>query len=677
MKSIAALQRLVSLPLFVKQSIMLAADTLLLAIALWLSFCLRLGEFFSVNSGVLWLFVAAPLIAIPIFYLFGLYKEVIRFMGMRAAFAVLKAVALYAVLWGLLVVWIGGPNVPLAVTVINGMATLLLIGGSRALGRYVFSFLPSSGDDPETAGAQTRVVIFGAGESGRQLAGGLESDKRYRLCGFVDDSRELQGRELMGVPILPQDQLESFIKKYQVRELFLAVPSISRKERNRIIERLRALPLRVRTLPDLSQLLRGEATVSDFHDLEIEDLLEREPAEPDESLLRAQVVDKVVMVTGAGGSIGSEICRQVLKRRPRVLLLFELSEFVLYSIYHELLALRKKFGIENGEGAPATRIVSLLGSVQDERRVADVIRLWKPDVVYHAAAFKHVPMIEHNLSQGIKNNVLGTFTVAKSAITQGVPSVVLISTDKAVRPTNVMGCTKRVAEMVLQALVAEKAPVFEREGEPAVRVERQTHLSMVRFGNVLGSSGSVVPLFREQIRNGGPITLTHKEIIRYFMTIPEAAQLVMQAGAMSGEDDAAEVFVLDMGEPVKILDLATRMVEFSGLRVKNDACPDGDIEIAITGLRPGEKLYEELLIGDNPKKTRYHKIMKAHEEFIPWPELQSRLRHLKVAADENDAEKIRSLLQELVEGFKPDNKIVDWIHCEQSGVSSTRQTPPC
>jgi len=460
-----------------------------------------------------------------------------------------------------------------------------------------------------------------------------------------------------------------------VTELLLAIPSITRKARNQIIERLRPVPVRIRTLPGIVDLAKGEVNLSELHELDVEDLLARDPAEPDESLLQAQVNDQVVMVTGAGGSIGSEICRQILRRRPKVLLLFEMSEFALYEVDQKLLSLVHNLVSESESESESERrgvslvprVIPLLGSVQDERRLTEILQAWEVDTIYHAAAFKHVPMIERSMSEAVKNNILGTVTLVKSAMVQEVKNLVFISTDKAVRPTNTMGASKRVAEMVLQALVAEKTPVFDELGSdlPPMEVTRKTALSMVRFGNVLGSSGSVVPLFRKQIRNGGPITLTHQDIIRYFMTIPEAAQLVMQAGAMSGEAEAAEVFVLDMGEPVKIYDLASRMVELSGFRVRDEAHPEGDIEIKITGLRPGEKLYEELLIGDNPMPTQHPRIMKAHEEFVPWSELQPQLHSLQIAAENSDIEMIRGLLQRLVKGYQPESQIADWVYREQ------------
>lgn len=648
-----------------KYLILLMMDVVLLIGALWASFSLRLGEWYWPRLGfedpIFWLIVCAPLIGIPIFVYFGLYRTIIRFLGMRAAWSVTQAVGLYAVLWGLLALLSDVTGMPRSVVVINALMGLLAIGGSRAFARWLLVISAFSETDERQC---ARVIIYGAGDAGRQLALGLQHSHEYKLYGFVDDAKDLQGRELSGVPVVDVDSLPAMVERHKITDLLLAIPSASRVERNRALKVLRPLPLRIRTLPAVTDLAKGRVQLSDLHELEIEDLLAREPAEPDEGLLRKQVEGAVILVSGAGGSIGSELCRQILRRRPKTLLLLDISEYALYAIHQELMVLGSKL---EGDGRPflLPRVIPLLGSVQDERRLVELVRTWKPSVVYHAAAYKHVPMVEHNLSEGILNNVFGTLMMAKVALEQQVSSFVLISTDKAVHPTNGMGASKRVAEMVLQALVAEESPRFEQLGGERSQCVRSTHFSMVRFGNVLGSSGSVVPLFRKQIENGGPITLTHPEITRYFMTIPEAAQLVMQAGAMSDQENPAEVFVLDMGKSVKIIDLARRMVELSGLRVKDESFPEGDIEIQVTGLRPGEKLYEELLIGDSPQSTAHSRIMKAHEEFVSWDELQPQLNTLQIAAENNDVEMVRALLLKLVKGYKPDEKVVEWVYMEK------------
>jgi len=616
---------------------------------------------------------------------------------MRAVWSILKAVIVYALLWGLVVFLSGVQGVPRSVVPINAMVAMLAIGGSRMFARWLLRKIEDSvriTNIKSDAGAgmsqQSRGVIFGAGAAGRQLAVGLVQSREYMLLAFVDDGIELHGRDLMGVPIISKENLPAFVVRHEVDDILLAMPSISRKQRSVIIEHLRPLKVRIRTLPGLIAMAQGKVDFADLHDLDINDLLAREPAEPDEEMLQEQVTGKIVMVTGAGGSIGSELCRQILQRKPKVLLLFELSEFALYTLHNELLDTLHYLTNEqrnNGAIGPVPTIIPLLGSVADENRVSDIILTWKPNIIYHAAAVKHVPIVEHNIAECVKNNVLGTLVMAKVAIERQVERFILISTDKAVNPTNAMGASKRCCELVLQALAAEQNPSFEPmwDGKPSAQIPRTTQLAMVRFGNVLGSSGSVVPYFRQQIAQGGPITLTHQDIIRYFMTIPEAAQLVMQTGAMAGGaskgigagisvdriggdgrvSSEAEVYVLDMGEPVKIIDLAHRMVELSGFRVKDENSPEGDIAIEVVGLRPGEKLYEELLIGNNPQATQHPRIMKANEKFLPWSELQSMITTLRIAAVNGDVMMIRSMLQQLVPEYRPDQNVVDWVYSEQ------------
>ncbi len=443
-------------------------------------------------------------------------------------------------------------------------------------------------------------------------------------------------------------------------QIFLAIPSVSQRRRNEVINELLPLHVQVRTLPGLADLASGKVTVSDLRELNIEDLLGREPVEPNPLMLAKNITGKLVMVTGAGGSIGSELCRQIINAQPTYLLLVELSEFALYEIHRELEAAVQEMALLASDDSvdsisvAVPKLVPLLANVRDSHRMAEILRTWRPSTVYHAAAYKHVPLVEHNPAEGVKNNLQGTLVTATLAALHGVTDFVLVSTDKAVRPTNIMGTTKRLAEMVLQAKAASQAL---KSGD----VPSKTRFSMVRFGNVLGSSGSVVPLFRKQIAEGGPITLTDERMTRYFMTIPEAAQLVIQASAMAIGGD---VFVLDMGQPVKILDLAKRMVELSGLTVLDSNNPMGDVEIQVTGLRPGEKLYEELLIGDNPLPTSHSRIMKAHEDFLPWDELESKLNILNGALESNNVPVIRSLLKELVPGYQPEGHVVDWVWME-------------
>jgi len=677
-----------ALPRSVKRSILIAADSLFLIGALWLSFSLRLDNWYWPREGlsnpIVLLVLFAPVLAVPVFAYFGLYRAIIRYLGMRAVWSIVKAVMVYTVLWGLAAFLSGVQGVPRSVVPINAMVTVLAVGGSRMFARWLLRKIEDlvhvvhSGDGVGVS-HQTRVVIFGAGAAGRQLAVGLEQGRECILLAFVDDSIELHGRDLMGVPIISQAKLQDFVVSHQVDDILLAMPSITRKQRSVIIEHLRPLNIRIRTLPGLIAMAQGKADYADLHDLDINDLLAREPAEPDEVMLQEQVTGKTVMVTGAGGSIGSELCRQILQRKPKDLLLFEISEFALYTLHNELLDTLHYLTNEKsnrGTVGLVPTIIPLLGSVADENRVSDIILTWKPNIIYHAAAVKHVPIVEHNIAECIKNNVLGTLVMAKVAIERQVERFILVSTDKAVNPTNAMGASKRCCELILQALAEEQTISFEPmwDGKASAQVASTTQLAMVRFGNVLGSSGSVVPYFRQQIAQGGPITLTHKDIIRYFMTIPEAAQLVMQTGAMAGGPSKgiggrvsgeAEVYVLDMGDPVKIIDLARRMVELSGFKVKDENSPEGDIAIEVVGLRPGEKLYEELLIGNNPQATQHPRIMKANEIFLPWSELQPMITTLRIAAVNGDVMMIRSMLQLLVPEYEPDEKVVDWVYREQ------------
>ena len=520
---------------------------------------------------------------------------------------------------------------------------------------------------------QSQVVIFGAGAAGRQLAIGLGQGRECALLAFVDDWIELQGRDLMGVPVISQDKLQAFVVNHQVDDILLAMPSINRKQRSIIIERLRPLNVRIRTLPGIAAMAKGSVDYSDLNELDLNDLLSREPAEPDEEMLQEQVAGNIIMVTGAGGSIGSELCRQVLRRNPKVLLLFELNELLLYNLHNELLSTLGSMANRGGSvdrAQQAIIIIPLLGSVVDESRVKNIVLTWRPDIIYYTAAVKHVPIAERNISECVKVNVLGTLTMAKLAIEFQVKSFILVSTDKAVNPTSTMGATKRCCELILQALAAERKPSFEPilGDKPSSQVTCITQLAIVRFGNVLGSSGSVVPYFREQISQGGPITLTHQDIIRYFMTIPEAAQLVMQAASMlvgSASSGEANVYILDMGEPVKIYDLACRMIELSGYRVKDESSPEGDIAIDIIGLRPGEKLYEELLIGHNPQSTQHPRIMKASEIFLPWSELQPMLFALRTAVLNGDVMLVRSTFKLLVSEYQPSEKVIDLVYQEQ------------
>jgi FlaA1/EpsC-like NDP-sugar epimerase len=530
---------------------------------------------------------------------------------------------------------IGISGVPRTVGIIQPILMLIFVGASRALARI---WLGDQYMSILRQALRPRVLIYGAGKTGRQLVAAMANNHEMQVVGFLDDDDRLHGHVLNAQPIYNPKDLESLVSTLNISDVLLAMPSLSRKRRNEILTQIRTAHVAVRTLPSVTDLAKGKVSVSDLRELDIDDLLGREPVMPNHILLAMNVRKKIVMVTGAGGSIGSELCRQILPIGPSKLLLIEQSEFALYGIHQELE--EKVIGLE-------TSLVPLLASVQDNDRMREIMSTWHPDTVYHAAAYKHVPLVEHNPAEGIKNNVLGTLRTAQAAAENGVSDFVLISTDKAVRPTNIMGASKRLAEIVLQALAANSIG---------------TKFSMVRFGNVLGSSGSVVPKFRQQIRDRGVVTLTHPEITRYFMTISEASQLVIQAGAMAKGGD---VFVLDMGQPVKIIDLARRMIELSGLNIKDEQNPDGDIEIEITGLRPGEKLYEELLIGDNPRPTPHPRVMRANEEFIAWEDLESKLNALEMALDVNDVGVIRLMMENLVSGYIPSDEIVDWVYLEQ------------
>lgn len=639
---------LLHMPRVLKRLLAVAVDVALCALTVWLALCLRLEHWVLLAPAHWWAIMGSVLMALPLFIRFGLYRAIFRYAGWNAMVSLAQAMGLYALFFATVFTVVSVPGVPRTVGVIQPLLLLVAVGFSRVVVRYWLGGLYRTLLQREHLPG---VLIYGGGQAGRQLAAALSRGSEYRLLGFLDDDERLQGNSLDGRMVYDPSELVRLIPDLGVTDVLLAVPSVTRERRLHILDTLRHLPVHVRTLPGMSDLASGRVTLSDVRELDIEDLLGREPVAPDGALLNRLIRGKVVAITGAGGSIGSELCRQIAACQPHTLLLVENSEFALYQIHRELVALlgSEADPLEGGsEGdaraTPTVQLVPLLASVQDEARIAQIMQAWRPETVYHAAAYKHVPLVEHNPVQGLRNNVWGTWVCARAAQAAGASHFVLISTDKAVRPTNVMGASKRLAEMVLQALAAEPG---------------DTTFCMVRFGNVLGSSGSVVPLFREQIQNGGPITLTHPDITRYFMTIPEAAQLVVQAGAMAHGGD---VFVLDMGEPVRIIDLAQRMVELSGLQVKSEQNPTGDIEIQITGLRPGEKLYEELLIGDNPQPTQHARIMKAQEDSLPWGELQTLLKALDEAMVHNDVAAVRGLLQVCVQGYQPAGEVVDWVH---------------
>lgn len=617
---------LIALPRRIKKLIVFVVDVSLCLLSTWVAFVLRFDALVALSQPLELAAAASVLIATPIFITFGLYRAIFRFSGWFATLSLIRAISLYALIYAVLFLMIGIEGVPRSIGIIQPVLLFISIGLSRLMAKYVLNGWLNR----EAQGNQRGVaLIYGAGSAGRQIASGLRQSDEIKPIGFVDDDARLWRATINGLPVYsPTDVPKLIESNRRITDVLLAMPSVSRTRQQAILLALSNLPVHVRTLPGLSHLANGAVKVEDIREVEIEDLLGREPVQASEDLMCRNIKGKVVLVTGAGGSIGSELCRQILMQSPKSLVLFELNEFALYAIERELNLLHS--------GAV---VVPVLASVLDEKKLNRVIQGFGVQTVFHAAAYKHVPMIEMNLASGVWNNTFGTLRTVEAACQSGVETFVLVSTDKAVRPTNVMGCSKRLAELVLQAKTLQQNKLG----------VRNTKLTMVRFGNVLGSSGSVVPLFREQIRNGGPLTVTHPEIIRYFMTVPEAAQLVIQAGAMG---EGGDVMVLDMGEPVKIVDLAKRMIRLSGLTHQDEMTPDGDIEIRFTGLRPGEKLYEELLIGDNTLPTSHPRIMRAAEQSLSWVDLEPMLLDLEEAVKTEDCVALLALLQKAVPEFK-------------------------
>ena len=624
-----------SLSRVVKRLIMMFVDVLLIVTILTLSLSMRLGEWFWPQGDLVYLLFFAPLVAIPIFIKFGLYRAIVRYIGFKALWVIVQAVSLYALVWGVIVLLSGAQGVPRSVILINWILGMLLIGGSRIIGRWWFSDKKSY--SVNAFDKRKNVLVYGAGSAGIQLATALTYSQELNPIAFIDDEPTLSNHQIMGLKVHSSNNLGELVASMKIEEVLLAIPSVSRNRRNEIINNLEPYPVLVRTVPGVSELAQGKLKINDLNVVSINDLLGRDPVPPNQNYLRADITNKVVMITGAGGSIGSELCRQIIQLQPKKIVLFEQNEFSLYTIDQELIQKNLKIDI-----AP------ILGSVLDSKQVERVCKTFSVQTIYHAAAYKHVPMIELNNFSGIENNIFGTLSCAEAAVLSNVETFVLISTDKAVRPTNIMGATKRFSEMILQALSKKYN-------------DKATNFSMVRFGNVLDSSGSVIPLFKKQIKEGGPVTVTDPAIIRYFMTIPEAAQLVIQAGAMSKGGD---VFVLDMGEPVKILNLAKKMIHLSGLNVKDSNNPNGDIEILFTGLRPGEKLYEELLIGDSVLETEHQLILRSNEEMLPWSDLKLILNKLKTSVDKQNLEGARQALIEAVPGYKPQGDINDLMYLD-------------
>jgi FlaA1/EpsC-like NDP-sugar epimerase len=608
-----------------KELFMIIVDSIAIITVLLGSFSLRLGDLYFPSNEIVFAIFGAPLIAIPIFYSLKLYRLVVRYIGLQSLWKVIQAISLYSAIWGIMI-YIASigmsfesfKSIPKTVILINWMLTILVIGGLRLLAKWIFN--------PETR--KKNVIIYGAGSAGRQLSFALNQSDEYKLVCFIDDSSSHQQQTINGIKIFSPSHLDKIISKKNISEVLIAIPSITRTRRNEIILFLEAYNVLVRSLPAVADLIGGKLKIEDLRKVEIKDLLGRKPVIPNSQLMNIKIKNKVVLVTGAGGSIGSELSRQIIQLEPKIIVLFEVSEPALYHIEQKLKEINKN----------RIEIIGILGSVRNYEKLERILSKYQVQTVYHAAAYKHVPIVENNKTEGVLNNVIGTWRVAEASISANVETFVLVSTDKAVRPTNTMGATKRVSELILQALALNKS---------------NTCFTMVRFGNVLDSSGSVIPLFKKQIKNGGPVTVTDKKIVRYFMTVQEAVELIIQAGAMAKGGD---VFVLDMGKPVLINDLARKIINLSGLQVRDDLNPDGDIEIKYVGLRPGEKLYEELLIGDNVSKTKNTLIMRAKESMMVWSELEPLITELESLSLKSQNDEVQSLLKQLVPDFKPNFK---------------------
>jgi len=625
----SALEKIAKLARWKKRAIVILLDILLCVQSIWIAYSLRIGVWVLWDIAVQKIVLVCLLLMVPVFVLSGVYNAIFRYAGTGMMRTLVRAFAIYSLVIGFTFVIVGIDGVPRTIGLIQPVVFLFLVGFSRVTARYLMvDILGRNRFDGEVR----NVLIYGAGSAGQQLAASMRSEPAMRLCGYIDDDRRLDGQRLDGDKVFWSGHLRDLIEKRNITDILLALPRINRRKRRAIVEQVREFKVHVQTLPNMQEIISGKIAFSDIRELEIEDLLGREPVLPNELLFGRTIVGKTVLVTGAGGSIGGELCRQIAKSGAHRLIMLDVSEFALYEIEKELKKLVTK------QAGTTLELIPILGSVIDADRLGEIFAMWSPDTVFHAAAYKHVPLVETNPIEGIRNNILGTQTLAAAAEAARVKDFILISTDKAVRPTNVMGATKRAAEQIIQNF-ADTAS--------------ETRFSMVRFGNVLGSSGSVVPLFRKQIEQGGPITLTDRKVTRYFMTIPEAAQLVIQAAGMA---KGGEVFVLDMGKSVKILNLAETLVRLSGLTVRNAANPDGDIEIVEVGLRAGEKLYEELIIGNDPQKTLHSRIMKAHESYLPSEALNELIVSLLNCRDPKLAvTMLKSLVPEFDHGRDNDN----------------------
>ena len=649
------LEHFLNLPPTARRALLVAGDALAVLVAVWSAFAIRLGDWWPpMLQDVVWLFPLAVLILIPTFAVVGLYRPILRYADESLLYTIMFGVSAGILLMMAVWVFLRQGLVPRSSWLIGWLVLVALVGGGRlALRRILRRRFRASA-------ARAPVIIYGAGEAGAQLANALRYSVEFAPVAFVDDNPQLWGSVVLGLKVRAPFKLPRLVAQHEGSLILLALPSASHRRRREVLEALAGLPARVLALPTLAELTSGARRIDEFREVDVEDILGRDSVQPNEALLQGRVSGRSVMVTGAGGSIGAELCRQILLLRPRRLVLFERSEYTLYAVEQELRAMLANMAhprplvlnpmtsdlegsADARPGTSSIELIPLLGSVIHQRRLQVAMERFQIETVYHAAAYKHVPIVERNPIEGVRNNVFGTWRAAEAAIAAGVGTFVLISSDKAVRPTNVMGATKRLAELILQGLAEQGVP---------------TRLCMVRFGNVLDSSGSVVPLFREQVRKGGPVTVTHPEVERYFMTIPEAAQLVIQASAMA---QGGDVFLLDMGEPVRILDLARRMIRLFGLEVRDADQPDGDIEIRFTGLRSGEKLREELLIGSDDLATEHPMIRRACEGSLSWSVVRDCLERLDVASRAFDYPAVRAILREAVAEYQPENDIEDWI----------------
>ena len=640
-----ATKSILNLPRFAKNIVAIIVDLSLCILCTWFAFYLRLDQLFLIQGVVLTAVIVSVALALPVFWLLGLYRTIFRYSGLSIIFSVSIALLVYGLLYFLIFGVFGVTGIPRSIGILQPMLLFFGIVTSRILVKYLLSGNYFFKDKYQFL---KKALVYGAGDNGRQLASALANNNELKVVGFLDDDDRLHGQVLQGHQIYSPLKIANLIKSKEVQLVLLALPNIPRLRRSEILNNLSNYPLQVQTLPTIIDIIQGRVNLSDIKDLDVDDILNRHQVLPNSELLSKNITSKVVLVTGVGGSIGSELARQIIKLNPQKLLLLELNEFALFKIYEELSIINKNL-----------KIIPLLINAQDQNKVNEIFKIFKVETVYHAAAYKHVPLVEENISESIRNNVFATLAVVKAALSNSVENFVLISSDKAVRPTNIMGASKRLAELCVQGLYQNTK-------------NNKIKMSIVRFGNVLESSGSVIPKFKKQIKDGGPITLTHPDVTRYFMTLTEASQLVIQAGAMSEDCD---VFVLDMGESVKIKDLIYKIVKLSGLTVKDESYKDGDIEIKIIGLRPGEKLYEELLLGDNPQKTQHPKIQKAQDPFIPFNQLEVDLNNLKNLLDHNKVLEVKELLAKIVKTYQSNSAIVDHFYLEQSKFDKSSFIP--